>query len=68
MGRHYKIQPVVVYPGWFIRRIPENAKCEVLVLNPKTLPILLEKSFQKLTQEEIRMINYHLSRYVRTSG
>ncbi len=67
VGKRFKVQSIVVYPGWFIRRIPENAKCEVLVLNPRILPDFLEKSFHKLSPDEIRQINSHLSRYIRTS-
>jgi hypothetical protein len=66
-GRRYGVQPIVVYPGWFVKRSPENAQCDVLVLNPKILPAFLGNAKDKLTSEDIRLIHFHLSRYVRTT-
>ncbi len=68
IGKRYEIQPVVVYPGWFIKRYPKNTQCEVLVINPKALPAILEKSQTKLSTEEVAQITFHLKRYIRATN
>jgi len=39
-GKEIRVQPVVLYPGWFVNKMPKGAK--VWVLNPKALPKFLE--------------------------
>lgn len=65
-GKRFNVQPVVVYPGWYVKRSPEGVQCNVLVLNPKILPAILENSETRLSVEDTKMIHYHLSRYIRT--
>jgi hypothetical protein len=65
-GRDVKVRPVVLYPGWFINRQPRGA--EVWVLEPKALPKFLEHERTALTAEDVKLIAYHLSRYVRGKG
>jgi len=62
-GKNIKVQPVVLYPGWFVNKIPKGVK--VWVLNPKVLPDFLEKEDTILDKNEIPSIASHLSRYVR---
>ncbi len=61
-GKVYKVQPVVLYPGWFIKQ-PSGA--EVWVLNPKALKGFLEKHDAQIDEGSIHPIATHLSRYVR---
>ena len=61
-GKVYKVQPVVLYPGWFIKQ-PSGA--EVWVLNPKALTGFLEKNADQIDEALIPSIASHLSRYVR---
>ena len=61
-GKIYKVQPVVLYPGWFVQ---QSAGGEVWVLNPKALPGFLEKNTVSIDESLIPSIATHLSRYVR---
>lgn len=62
-GRSVKVRPVVLYPGWFITQQPRGAS--VWVLNPKGFPAFLENEPAALSMEDVKLISYHLSRYVR---
>ena len=61
-GKVYRVQPVVLYPGWFVQQPPG---AEVWVLNPKALPGFLEKNTVSIDESLIPSIATHLSRYVR---
>ena len=65
-GKSLKVRPVVLYPGWFITPQPKGS--EVWVLNPKSLPGFLEHADRVLNPEDIRLINFHLARYQRSSA
>ena len=62
-GKNIKVQPVVLYPGWFVNKMPKGAT--VWVLNPKALPDFLENENIILDKNEIPSVASHLSRYVR---
>ena len=63
-GKSFKVRPVVLYPGWFVTEQPRNS--EVWVLNPKALPSFLDHEDKSMTQDDVHLVSYHLSRYVRT--
>jgi hypothetical protein len=63
-GKTFLVQPVVVFPGWFVS--PEcNNHSGVWVLNPLALPKFVEHEPERLTQEDARLAAYHLRLYVR---
>ncbi|MCU0588842.1 MAG: NERD domain-containing protein [Syntrophobacteraceae bacterium] len=62
-GRAVKVRPVVLYPGWYISRQPKGA--EVWVLNPRNLPAFLDHERTVLASEDVKLLAFHLSRYVR---
>lgn len=62
-GKKVKVRPVVLYPGWFVSKLSKGA--EVWVLNPKSLESFLDHEDVRLKEEDVRLIDYHLSRYVR---
>lgn len=64
-GKAFAIKPVVVFPGWFIEPTSEARNSDVWVLNPKALPTFISNSKEQLTLEDVSMISFHLSRYVR---
>lgn len=66
-GKRVEVRAMVLYPGWFVKLLTSAPRLEVLVLNPKTLPSFLEKSGAKLSLDDIKLITYHLSRYIRTT-
>ena len=63
-GKKFKVRPVILYPGWFIEKQPKGA--EVWVLNPKALPAFLKNENTAMSNEDVYLVSYHLSRYVRT--
>jgi hypothetical protein len=62
-GKSFGVRPVVLYPGWYVNKQPKNA--EVWVLNPKALPSFLEHDRTMMSPEDVHLVSYHLSRYVR---
>jgi hypothetical protein len=65
-GRSFSVQPVVLFPGWYIDKSPAGKRSPVWVLNPKAFPKFIEKSSVSLTKEEVAMCSFHLDRYVRS--
>lgn len=67
-GKSFPIQPVILFPGWYIQ-LAENAQnSEVWVLNPKALPSFIVNNPACLRDDEVNMCSLHLSRYIRSSG
>lgn len=65
-GHTHKVQPVVVFPGWFVTsRLGSEHQSGVWVINPKGLSKFIENAPQKLASEEVKLVSYHLSRYIR---
>ena len=62
-GKSFDVRPVVLYPGWYVNKQPKSA--EVWVLNPKALPAFLEHERTTMSPEDVHLVSYHLSRYVR---
>ena len=63
-GKKFKVRPVILYPGWFVQKQPKGV--EVWVLNPKAMPAFLKNSNTTMSSEDVYLVSYHLSRYVRT--
>lgn len=57
------VQPVVLYPGWFVKPQPKDS--DVWVLNPDILPGFLKNEKQALDKRDIQAIEGCLSVYVR---
>jgi hypothetical protein len=66
-GRQFEIKPVVVFPGWYVEPTSEAKNSDVWVLNPKALPTFISNSKRRLSDEDINMATFHLSRYIRSS-
>ena len=66
-GKDYSIRPVVLFPGWYIEPKNANSNKDVWVLNPKALPAFIENQPIKLTQEDVKLAEYHMSRHIRTT-
>jgi Nuclease-related domain len=63
-GRRLFVQPVVVFPGWFVEAAPGSQQT-VWVLEPKGLPAFLSRQVQQLSAEDVKLAAYHLSRFIR---
>jgi hypothetical protein len=65
-SKRFAIRPVLLYPGWFVDRMPPNP--EIWVLNEKALVTFIGKSQQTLSPEDVSLITFHLKRYVLARG
>ena len=65
LGKRPLVKPIVLFPGWWIEST-EGSFRDIWVLEPKALPKFLEKESSQLSEEQVRSMSYHLSRYVRT--
>jgi hypothetical protein len=63
-GKTFYIKPVILFPGWFVEPI-KNSK-DLWVLNPKALPIFIDNEPETISESDLHLITYHLSRYIRT--
>ena len=64
-GKDYPVRPAVVFPGWFIEAGPRAKGSSVWVLNPKMLPGYVGHEPRTVSEEDMRLAAYHLSRYIR---
>jgi hypothetical protein len=67
-GKEFKIKPVILFPGWFIKPNEQCKKSEIWVLNPKALPSYLKNQPDILSQEDMALASFHISRYIRTTN
>jgi hypothetical protein len=65
-GRNVFVRPVVLFPGWFVEA-EKGAMKDFWVLNPKALPQFLANEPETLSAEDVRLLTFHLSRYIRQS-
>jgi hypothetical protein len=63
-GRKFSIHPVVLFPEWFVES--KQNRSEVWVLNPKALPSFIGNEPIVLKTEDVYLITYHLSQYIRS--
>lgn len=64
-GRDFAVLPVVVFPGWFIKKTG-SPRQPLWVLEPKALVKYLKNREPALTREEIKLAAFHLSRFIRS--
>lgn len=67
-GKSFPVKPVVLFPGWYVDTINPAAHKKVWVLNPKNLPSFMQHENGGISPEDVNLIAYHLSRYIRTEG
>lgn len=61
-GKKFPVQPIVLFPGWFVEPGPVHA--EVWVLNEKAAPCFIQNAKHTLPSEDVSLIAFHLKRYV----
>ncbi|MEP7283887.1 MAG: nuclease-related domain-containing protein [Rubrivivax sp.] len=64
-GRRLSVRPVVVFPGWYVDAGPGSQR-DVWVMEPKGLPAFLANQQEGLRPEDVKLVSFHLSRYVRS--
>jgi len=63
-GNIYPVRGAVMFPGWYIES--KSLKSEIWVLNPKALPTFIDNEPDCINQNDVNMIAFHLSRYIRS--
>lgn len=66
-GKETTIKPVVVFPGWFVNSENAGFNPDVWVLNPKAIWKFISKTKMTLSDEEVALFSYNLSRYIRAT-
>jgi hypothetical protein len=61
------LKKVVLFSGCRIEPTAESKQSDVWVLNPKALPAFIANSQKRLSGEDVRLVAFHLSRFVRAS-
>lgn len=67
-GRELAVRGVVVYPRWWVEQVNKDRPRKVWVLEPKALPKYIENSPIALSPEDVALVAFHLSRYVRSEN
>lgn len=65
-GKDFKARGVILFPGWFVDPVPQDIKRDVWVLEPKALASWIEREPSSLSESDVALVAYHLSRYIRT--
>ena len=66
-GRRFEVRSVIVYPGWWVNEGSTKANT-VWVLEPKRLPKFPDHEPRRLSKDDIHLVSFHLSRFVRTAA
>ena len=66
-GKAFPVKPVIVFPGWFVESAKGKNPTDLWVLNPKALPSFLSNEPLRIQPEDVKLVAYHLSRFIRTS-
>ena len=67
-GKSFPVKPVVLFPGWYVETENANAHDKVWVLNPKCLLSFIQHEKVDLPPEDVNLITFHLSRYIRSEN
>jgi hypothetical protein len=65
-GKRLPVKGAVVFPGWFVERPRDGSRLDVWILEPKALPAFIAHEPVKLEPEDVALVAFHLSRYIRT--
>jgi hypothetical protein len=65
-GKSFAVTPVVVFPGWWVEETSKNER--VWVMNPKMLPAKISQLPRSITEPDVYLVAFHLSRFVRMSS
>jgi len=65
-GKIFSVNPVILFPGWYITSTVEGKKSGIWVLEPKALPTYINNQPDLLSQSDMMLASFHVSRYIRT--
>jgi hypothetical protein len=63
-GKYFPIRPVIVFPGWYVEPIPSGSA--IWILNPKALISFIHNEPISISDTDLCLIAFHLSRYIKT--
>ncbi len=61
-GQKFVVQPLVVYPGWYVQN--KSPDTSVLVLNEGMISNVLANSSVSLASDKVHLAAYHLARHI----
>ena len=61
-NRKVQVKPVVLFPGWFVK---SGRQSDIWVLNPKALGAFMGNREPQLSNEDVGLFSFHLSRFIR---
>lgn len=64
-GINYPVQPVVLFPGWYVEAPDPSAQSEVWVLSPKALPMWIGNAAEKIAVKDVKHAADRMAAYVR---
>lgn len=67
-GKDMPIRAVLVFPDWSVEPIASDLKRKLWVLNPKQLPSWLDNEPHRLSETDVHLATFHLSRYMRVKA
>ena len=65
-GKEYPVKAVILFPGWYVESTGEGKRSSIWVLNPKALPKFIKNQPDVISQEDMMLASFHISRYIRT--
>lgn len=65
-GRQFKVEPVLIFPGWWVEFTQKPNG--LFVMNEKGLENIIAKLSPTLNQEDVAMASLHLEQFVRASS
>jgi nuclease-like protein len=68
-GKRLPVRGVLVFPGWFVEKMSDAWKAspdKPWVLEPKALPEFIERTHERISEADVALAAFHLSRYIRT--
>jgi hypothetical protein len=64
-GKKLPVRAAIVFPGWFVEPSGDAKRLGVWGLEPKALLAFIENEPVRLSDADVALAAYHLSRYVR---
>lgn len=64
-GKEFQVKPVIVFPGWYVENESAGFNPDVWVISPKSISSFLPKSGIYLSQDDLMMCAFHISRFIR---
>jgi len=66
-GQSFPVHPVVLFPGWYVKMTKEY-QSDILVLNPKNLYKFIDKMSDNISEQDVKIISMHISKYISSYG